>query len=393
MVSHVFIVVVTTVLVFLSIETIRYHRHQKNLWAIPIRIHINGSRGKSSVTRLVGAVIRASGKTTITKTTGTAPRFILPDGTELPIFRPGKPNIIEQLKVVHAACHHKAEVLIVECMAVTPEYIDIVERKIIRSSIGIMTNVREDHLDVMGPTVYHAALSMAQSLPYNGIAFTSELHWFEPLRQVAQKRGTKLYHVSADIVNDDDLVGFPYLEHKDNVAIALVMARYFDVPRQTALEAMYRAQPDPGVLRETGIVRKSGICYFFNALAANDPDSSKLIFDMVCKRRKGVSVAVVILRSDRIQRTEQFGNALGSTICADHYLIAGSGVGHVMAKLRKKEIAEQRCTGLENPTAEEVARALLRITRQTMVVTAMGNIVGLGDKFVTLMERMARRSA
>ena len=47
---------------------------------IPIRIHINGTRGKSSVTRLVAAGLRKGGIRTIAKTTGTYPRIILEDG-------------------------------------------------------------------------------------------------------------------------------------------------------------------------------------------------------------------------------------------------------------------------------------------------------------------------
>ena len=43
---------------------------------IPIRIHVNGTRGKSSVTRLIAAGLRAGGKRTFAKTTGTAPRVI-----------------------------------------------------------------------------------------------------------------------------------------------------------------------------------------------------------------------------------------------------------------------------------------------------------------------------
>src|SRR6185503_7203186 len=107
---------------------------QRRLGRIPIRIHVNGSRGKSSVTRLIGAVMRATGKVMVTKTIGTAARFILPDGHEVPIFRPGRANIIEQLKVVKKAHELGAEVLVAECMAVTPEYIQILQDRTIRGT-------------------------------------------------------------------------------------------------------------------------------------------------------------------------------------------------------------------------------------------------------------------
>ena len=52
--------------------------HGRRLSRIPIRIHVNGTRGKSSVTRLIAAGLSASGLRTYAKTTGTRPRLILP---------------------------------------------------------------------------------------------------------------------------------------------------------------------------------------------------------------------------------------------------------------------------------------------------------------------------
>jgi UDP-N-acetylmuramyl tripeptide synthase len=50
--------------------------------AIAHRIHVNGIRGKSTVTRYVAAILRESGLRTFGKTTGTAARVILPDGKD-----------------------------------------------------------------------------------------------------------------------------------------------------------------------------------------------------------------------------------------------------------------------------------------------------------------------
>jgi len=104
-------VICGVVAVFLGIEIYRFRSHTKVLEKIPIRIHVNGSRGKSSVTRLIGAAMRKTQYVTVTKTTGTAPRFIMPDGVEIPVFRPGKPNIIEQLRLVAEARNLGADAL------------------------------------------------------------------------------------------------------------------------------------------------------------------------------------------------------------------------------------------------------------------------------------------
>ena len=88
---------------FVLLGALEYARHVRRLRSIPLRIHVNGTRGKSAVTRLIAAGLREGGIRTCAKTTGTLPRMIFPDGSEYPVFRPSRPNVIEQLRIVKAA--------------------------------------------------------------------------------------------------------------------------------------------------------------------------------------------------------------------------------------------------------------------------------------------------
>ncbi len=67
-----------------------------------------GTRGKSSVTRLIAAGLRAGGKKVLAKTTGSAPRLIFEDGSEIPIIRYFGANIKEQLKIIKYAAKRKS---------------------------------------------------------------------------------------------------------------------------------------------------------------------------------------------------------------------------------------------------------------------------------------------
>ncbi len=375
--------------VFTLLETFRYQSHLYRLRRIRHRIHVNGSRGKSSVTRLIGAVLRPDMRTVV-KTTGTSARFIFPDGREIPVFRPGKPNIIEQLKVVKKAYELKAEALIVECMAITPDYIRILEEKIIKSTVGVITNVREDHLDVMGPTMEHVAYHIALSLPYNGVAFTAEEKWFPVLEEVARSRGTKLFRVSADDVSEEEMRGFPYLEHRENVALALAVARHFGIGRREALERMYRVNPDPGALRELVIRVDGKEIYFLNAMAANDVESTMRIWKMALERHpESHRIALLTLRKDRPQRTESFARVMGRDIVADLYILAGSMTSFVERAMLRRGVDASKIISLENPSADEVVRTLLDRASDGSIVVAMGNIVGLGQEIVDKLEEMA----
>ncbi len=383
-------VVASVFTIFTGIEVVRYQRHLARLKEIPHRVHINGARGKSSTTRILGGALRRGGKPVITKTTGTMPRFIFPDGHEIPIFRAGKPNIIEQLKVVKKAHELDAHILIAECMAVTPEYISCLEDRVIKGTLGIITNVREDHLDVMGPTVYDVAVNLCRSLPRNGMAFTAEKKWFSVMQEEARKRGTKLIQCDPDGITDEEMEGFSYIEHKENVCIALATAEYYGIDRKTAFLGMYEAEPDPGVLREYTVNRKDGTFYFFNALAANDPDSSTMIWNNAIKKRPVTSLALLILRPDRVQRTESFVQILGEKLKADYYVIAGSPVSFAAEKLRSIGVSEDRIIALEEPEPQTVVDAMMAHISGGAVAVAMGNIVGLGTNVVNLFEEQSK---
>ena len=69
-----FFILLVIIIIAVIVGINEYIRHQKRIYSIPVRIHINGTRGKSSVTRLIGAGLRSGGISNITKDTGTFPR-------------------------------------------------------------------------------------------------------------------------------------------------------------------------------------------------------------------------------------------------------------------------------------------------------------------------------
>lgn len=72
------------VLVFLVWEQ---QLHRRRLRQIPLRIHVNGTRGKTTVTRLTAELLRRAGIRTFAKITGDHPKILLPDGRHTRIRR------------------------------------------------------------------------------------------------------------------------------------------------------------------------------------------------------------------------------------------------------------------------------------------------------------------
>src|SRR5262245_30502010 len=98
-------------------------RHRRNLRAVPVRIHVAGTRGKSTTTRLIAAGVRAGGHRVVAKTTGCEPRLIRPDGSEEPWPRRGPASVREQKRLIAEAARLGANAVVVECMAIRPELV------------------------------------------------------------------------------------------------------------------------------------------------------------------------------------------------------------------------------------------------------------------------------
>ena len=238
--------------ILVAFGIVEKRKHTRSLSSIPIRIHVNGTRGKSSVTRLVAAGLRAGGVRTIAKTTGSAARMIWEDGSETPVERFGPPSIREQIAVVNKAAERGAKALVVECMALQPDYQFFTEHRFIRSTHGVITNVRADHLDVMGPTETHVAAALSNSIPRNAKCYTAEERNVEPLRWVARKQGTELREITVSEKDREDAGLFSYIEHPENIAIALEICndigyRPFNSPiRYVGIHTGYRRTENMG---------------------------------------------------------------------------------------------------------------------------------------------------
>ncbi|MCP4424667.1 MAG: poly-gamma-glutamate synthase PgsB, partial [Chloroflexi bacterium] len=161
------------VIVIVSAQLLYWNRakraHQRRIDQLGIRVHVNGIRGKSTVTRLIAGVLRAGGYNTFAKTTGSAARIIHPDGSEDPIPRYGAATILEQINIIKAHVTPNTEAMVMECMAVNPAYQHVAQHEIVQGNITVITNVREDHQAQMGETLPEIAHALATTIPRNGL--------------------------------------------------------------------------------------------------------------------------------------------------------------------------------------------------------------------------------
>src|SRR5436309_5394274 len=153
-----------------------WRRHTDRLESIPIRIHVDGSRGKTGTCRLIGAALRANGLRVVVKTTGKMPVLIDVAGQETVLERPPTPtaNLREQKDIVRLAKEQGAQAIVIECMAVDPELRRVSQETMIRSTLAVITNIRRDHLEVIGPDLGTGARTLSDVIPRNGTVMTAE---------------------------------------------------------------------------------------------------------------------------------------------------------------------------------------------------------------------------
>ena len=370
-------------------------QHQRNLARIPIRIHVNGTRGKSGVARLIAAGLRAGGLRTFAKTTGTLARAIFPDGSEYPIFRPGRTNVIEQVRMVRVAAQQQVDALVIECMALHPTLQSLCELKFVQATHGVITNARADHLDVMGPTTADVAAAMAATTPVRGKLFTAERKYLDQFAQAAEDRGTELVPVdelAVAGVSAEDLDGFSYVAHAENVALALRVCAEFGIDKQTALYGMWAATPDPGVMRVLQPRFDSGATHqrlaIINGFAANDPESTAHIWHMMLERyeQSQTRIAIINCRHDRKSRSVQLAEAVPQWQPADHYLLVGTGTDVFRRVATEHGIDPMSMTSLEDVSVVEIVEQIRRRAGDSAIVMGMGNTAGPGLKLFDYLE-------
>ena len=367
---------------------VEFFLHQKRIYSIPIRIHVNGTRGKSSVTRLIGAALSEAGIAAITKVTGTYPRLILEDGTETVIYRKTPANIIEQLAIVKLAAERKARALVVECMALQPQYQEITERKMIHSTIGVITNVRLDHVEIMGYTLPEIAAVLGKTIPAKQHCFTSENVVLPVLQSIADKKKCSLHYVDPSDISDEEMKEFKYMEHKENVSLALAVCRHLGIEKKTALQGMYKAIPDEGVLKVHIINVQGKIIRFFNAFAANDPQSTMVIAESLLNGKKltGTKIILINTRQDRLDRARQLsamtGEKLGKIL--DYLVLIGQSTALVENLCVSSGIPRNKIINLGWTDPMNVYNAIVTMTSNESSVLAIGNMGGMGASVAQL---------
>ncbi|MGA9573945.1 MAG: hypothetical protein WBS20_08370, partial [Lysobacterales bacterium] len=129
------------------------------------RVLVTGSRGKSSIVRLLFAVMASEGLKAYARITGVVPRELGPGGVRA-ILRSSGAHV-EEMRWWLGKLPASAQGIVLENSAITPELQGLAGRWL-KPDITVLTNALPDHQESWGPTGVCAAEVLAAGVPWQG---------------------------------------------------------------------------------------------------------------------------------------------------------------------------------------------------------------------------------
>ena len=383
-------VVALAAVVLLIVGIVERRRHRQRLLAVPVRIAINGSRGKSTVTRLATGALSAGGLRALGKTTGTRAMVLHGwSGHQEPVDRrPEGPNISEQLAVLRRAPGEPVDALVFECMAITPEYQQVLHTELLAANVVVITNVLADHLEEMGPTEDDVAAVFAETVPPGGTLVAAPGPHLATLRRAARRKDARVVVAEPGNVDPALLARFGHVVLAEHVALVLALARAFDISDDDAVRGMLEAPVDPFATRLLAVGDRDDPAVFVNAFGANDPASTLALWEHVTELghpREGL-VVVMNCREDRVARSRQFAAEVLPKLPIDTLVVTGSVTGPVLQSASEGRIEAREVIDCTDRPASEI-RAALEPRLAGRVILGVGNLHGGGVEIVEEMER------
>ncbi|HUS87140.1 MAG TPA: poly-gamma-glutamate synthase PgsB [Bacteroidales bacterium] len=373
-----FIISTAFLLIFLLAENFI---HSGRLRKIPLRISVSGTRGKTTIVRLLASVFRKNGMVVLAKTTGSEAKYILPDGSEKPVRRWGITTIMEQKRLIKLALKLKADCIITEIMSINPENHYIETQKLIRPGITILSNFRPDHTSKIYLSPEEASASFLNDIFPSSKMFIHENELNGDLENAVYRKGSELIRVTDGFFDGAGLPeGVLNYRFSENLDLVSSVSRFHGIGYNRILEGITEAKLDIGNFEINRFSREGKETCFVNSFAANDPLSTSILI------RKALTITgkddsfvygIISLRNDRGERSKQWLDFLSSANSCHFRKVFVSG-RH--AKIFQRNLCS--CEILKNRDPGYITSYIIDHTENGAVIFGLANISGLGSELV-----------
>ena len=150
------------------------------------------------------------------------------------------------------------------------------------------------------------------------------------------------------------------------------------VKRDVVLKGILKAQPDPGALFIWNIKFENNRNKFVSAFAANDPNSTMKVWELISKGRNDKKCIFLNTRNDRRYRTIQLIDLVFNHIKPDLFIIRAHDIDSIIKNYSKSNI---KLIIYDMETSPKKVVNTIKDLNNHLVV-GIGNMVGWGDDFI-----------
>jgi hypothetical protein len=363
------------ILAYLGWEKFRLRGAQA---ALPWRIHVYGTRGKTTLTRLLIQLLRTQGFRVLGRTSGDAPVICHPDGRESRQPRLGPPNIHEYISCLAQARDGGCQAIVMECMALHPANIHSC-REILAPTHVFITNTRPDHHESQGERPEDIVRALSLSLGPGQRVFALEDAGAACLRQRAERVNSVLSFSGAA----EQTIA------PNRMAATLANA----LAEELRLNPLPLPSPQWPAFQRLELSPEQS-CLFLDLFSVNDVVSTAQLLEQA-RRRAELDAAMPLLgllstRSDRPLRTKAFVDWLIAAKPCSHYLAVGDHAWFAWMRLARhgRMLAPPLFRHSVFTRAGLLAWAkALGIDGQTFALVGLGNSHGYGQSLRRAQER------
>lgn len=368
---NIYLLFLFIILVCLGIE---YARLTRSLHKIPIRILVNGTRGKSTLVKIIHEILRQSGQKAFAKTTGDEPLEYLPDGQIKMISRNAPASIIENIGILRHWANEFPEAIVMECMALQPEAQRNLSTHIFKPNYILISNIHFDHAEAMGDQLREMVSTILECINDSAnILTTNQVE--EKLKQFgkslaniriakAERFPERFYSIPSQLVDQ-------------NWSLIKSMTDQLNINLQIAYHCFREVHLS---MNRKVSIRNPNLNYSFgNLFSINDHESAAMFIQHSRQNQISKAQEVVLFnaRSDRPVRTKYFAELVLQEFPQNiNIWITGSGKQLAKNIFRRKNIG---CNSITLMSPKEVLDKLKSRFDIPATIYGIGNLCGMQE--------------
>ena len=257
-----------------------------------IKVLVTGSRGKSTIVRLLHTALVHAGFESHARITGVVPRHIMANGSRV-ILRSAGAHV-EEMRWWLNRLPDSAQAVVLENSAITPELQNLAGQWL-KPDVTVLSNTLADHQESWGPDQHHAAEVLVAGVPRAGrlvlpMGYRQDKRL---MKLVSQRRCEAVFAEPASDIEPE--------YRAVNLGLAIETIRQLGLAEDGAIKAMSEM---PGDRYDFDVLDFDG-AHLAMAFSANDICSTRSLFKSLQWPESGTRL-IYNHRSDRPARLKSF---------------------------------------------------------------------------------------